>query len=176
MGVNRSIDCEWPTPRLQARRPEGGDLPPYEGLFLDSAVGEWLRPQPLEPFRRADIREMLGRDVSHWVEHGFGPWALIDRGRGAFVGRGGLAWTDLEGERAVELPWAIDPGRWGEGLASEAAGAAIAWARSLGLREVVAMITPTNLASQRVAEKAGLRLRGNVDRRGIPHLLYRLEL
>ncbi len=75
----------------------------------------------------------------------------------------------------MELPWVIEPDRQGGGLATEAALATIEWARSLGLREVVAMTTPGNLASRRVAEKAGLRLSGEIEHTGIAHVLYRLS-
>lgn len=162
--------------RLDARPPRQGDLLPYKGLFLNPAVSEWLRPPPLKAFRDIDVIGMLREDVRHWAEHDFGPWALIERETGAFVGRGGLCWTEVEGEPAVELPWTIDPVRQGEGLASEAAEGAIEWARSLRLREVVTMTIPANLASQRVAEKAGFRPSGEVERKGLRHLLYRLEL
>jgi len=92
------------------------------------------------------------------------------------VGRGGLQCTAVEGEPVVELPWVIEPDRHGEGLATEAALAAIEWARSLGLDEVVTITTAGNLASRRVAEKAGFRLSGKVEHVGIAHLFYRLSL
>jgi RimJ/RimL family protein N-acetyltransferase len=92
------------------------------------------------------------------------------------LGRGGLQCTAVEGEPMVELPWVIEPDREGEGLATEAALAAIEWARSLALGEVVAMTTPGNLASRRVAEKAGLRPSCEIEHVGIAHFLYRLSL
>jgi len=119
---------------------------------------------------------MLGEDVRHWADHDFGPWALIDREGGSFVGRGGLCWTEVEGKPVVELPWTIDPDHQGRGLATEAALAAVDWARSLGLREIVTMTIPANQASIRVAEKAGFEVSGETERKGLRHLLYRLQL
>lgn len=167
---------EWRTSRLWARPPKDDDLPPYRGLFLNPAVGAWLRPAPLQPFDDAGIRDMLGRDIRHWIDHGFGPWALIDGETGGFVGRGGLCWTEVEGQPMVELPWAIDPDHQGRGLATEAALAAVEWARSLTMSTLVAMTIPTNLASRAVAEKAGFQISGEIDRRGLRHILYRLDL
>ncbi len=77
---------------------------------------------------------------------------------------------------AVELPWALVPERWNEGLGTEAAVAAVETARRLGLSEVVALTLRTNTASRRVMDKAGLRLMEEIQHAGLPHLLYRLKL
>ncbi len=135
------------TARLRVRSPVQSDEPAYLALFLKPAVSVRLRPRPLPAFTTSQLGEILSEDIDHWDEHGFGPWALLDRKSGSFVGRGGLQCTAVEGEPMVELPWAIEPDRQGEGLATEAALAAIEWARSLPLGEVVAMTTPGNLAS-----------------------------
>ncbi len=166
---------EWRMERLRARSPLPEDEGAYRALLLDPAVEEWLRPPPLEPFTPVGIAEMLAADQRHWTESGFGPWTLTDPGAGAFVGRGGLQRAQVEGESAVELPWAIVSERWGEGLASEAATAAVAWARSLDLPYVVALIRPENVASIRVAEKVGLERDRMTLHAGIPHFIYRLS-
>ncbi len=161
-------------PGLIARRPRRVDEPAYAALLRDPAVEPWLRPPPLPPFTPEEVRRVLARDLRHWREHGFGPWAL-ELG-GAYVGRAGLAWTEVEGQRAVELPWALVPSAWGRGLATCAAVAAVAWARDLGLAEVVALALTTNRASRRVMEKAGLPYERDVVHAGLPHVLHRLVL
>jgi [ribosomal protein S5]-alanine N-acetyltransferase len=166
----------WETPRLLARAPELADEDGYGEIFLDPAVGEWLRPAPMKPFEAGEVVEMLGEDRRHWARHGFGPWLLIDREDGLALGRGGLRWTEIDERLTVELPWAIRSERWGQGLASEAAAAAVEWASSLQLPEVAALVLPGNLRSRRVAEKAGLELAGDTLHAGMPHLLYRLAL
>lgn len=164
---------EWPTERLLARPPRPRDRDAYLAVFLDPAIGEWLRPAPLPPFTRADVLELLDGDERHWEVNGFGPWVLADRAGGEIVGRGGLRWTEVEGRLTAELPWTIATNRQGEGLASEAAAAAIAWADALELAELAALIRPENVASLRVAEKVGLRRDGEVLHSGLPHLVFR---
>lgn len=164
------------TGRLLARRPAADDAEGYASLLLAPEVGAWLRPPPLAPLTRPEALALLAGDLEHWSEHAFGPWLLLDRVDGSLVGRGGLRWTAVASERAVELPWALVPSRWGEGLATEAALAAIAAARSLGLSEVVSLTLVENDASRRVMAKAGLRFAGRVEHGGLPHLLYRLAL
>lgn len=167
---------EWQTLRLLARRPEFEDEQAYDALFLDPAVGEWLRPAPMKPFDAGEVAEMLGEDRRHWADHGFGPWVLVAREDGSVLGRGGLRWTEIDDRLTIELPWAIRSDRWGEGLATEAATAAIEWAKSLSLPEVAALVLPGNLRSRRVAEKAGLELAGDTLHAGLPHLVYRLAM
>ena len=74
----------------------------------------------------------------------------------------------------VELPWSIEPRLHGQGLATEAATAAVEWAGELRFEEVVALVLPANAASRRVAEKTGFKQDGEVLHAGLPHLLFRL--
>ena len=92
---------------------------------------------------------------------------------------------DLPVAPGVELVWTLGAAWWGYGYAPEAAYAAAAdgFAR-LDLTEIVAFTAATNLPSQRVAEKIGMRqdplagfnhpriAPGHVLRR---HVLYRLS-
>lgn len=161
------------TERLILRVPGPGDAPGYRALLMHPTIGEWLRPPPEKPFEPADGDAWLAEDMTHWERFGFGPWAVIEREGGDYLGRIGLRWTEI-GERAgIEVLWAVDPGRHGEGIAAEAATAALELAAELELDEVFAMILPTNLASRRVAEKIGLERTGNVEHAGFDHFLYR---
>jgi RimJ/RimL family protein N-acetyltransferase len=157
------------------RQPDPGDESAYERLLLDPEVAAWLRPEPLSPFSRAEIAEMLADDLRHWREAGFGPWVLVEEG-GEAVGRVGLHRTSIGGELVTELAWTVRPGWQGRGLATAAALAGVELARSVGLEQLVALVLPANLASRRVAEKAGMTTSGEVTHAGLPHLLYRLEL
>ena len=164
------------TARLLARRPSTDDRALYHAHFTRPEVEGWLRPSPLPPFTAQVIDELVDGDRVHWQDHGFGPWVLIEKETGAFVGRGGLAWTTVEGVAEVELPWSIEPALHGHGLATEAAIAACDHARELELERVIALVLPTNVASRRVAEKAGFVEDGEVIHAGLPHLLFRLGL
>jgi [ribosomal protein S5]-alanine N-acetyltransferase len=169
-------DGERQTERLLARRPTPGDRATYHAHFTRPEVESWLRPSPLPPFDAKVVDELFLGDCTHWVDHGFGPWVLLDKETGEFVGRGGLAWTAVEGLAEVELPWSIEPHLHGRGLATEAAKAAIEWANELNFDQVAALTLPHNVASQRVAQKAGFCQDGECMHAGLPHLLFRLRL
>jgi RimJ/RimL family protein N-acetyltransferase len=164
------------TRRLLARPPTPADRLAYEAHFTRPQVEPWLRPPPLPPFDPDLIGKLLLDDCRHWDEHGFGPWVLVEHESGEFAGRGGLAWAAVEGEPRVELPWSIEPRLHGNGVATEAALAAAQFARELEFEEVIALTLPTNVASQRVAEKAGFSRAGECEHAGLPHVLFRMRL
>lgn len=164
------------TKRLLACKPTSRDRATYHAHFSHPEVEGWLRPSPLPPFDAQVIDELFLGDCTHWSDHGFGPWVLLDKETGEFAGRGGLAWTAVEGLAEVELPWSIEPHLHGRGLATEAATAATAWARELGFEQVIALTLPHNVASQRVAQKAGFSQDGECMHAGLPHLLFRRRL
>jgi ribosomal-protein-alanine N-acetyltransferase len=167
---------QWRTERLLARRPQPSDIDGYLALLLDPEVEVRLRAAGAPLLDEESVAVRLAGDELHWERHGFGPWALFEIDGGAFVGRGGLQWTRLEEREAVELPWAIVSQHWGRGFATEAAEAALGWARERELQEVIALITPDNDASRRVAEKVDLRQEGQTVHAGLPHLVYRARL
>jgi RimJ/RimL family protein N-acetyltransferase len=160
------------TGRLRLRPPEPTDAPGFRALLTHPTVGEWLRPSPERPFEPADGDAWLAEDSHHWERFGFGPWAVIERGGGDYLGRVGLRWTDVGDRAGIEVLWAIDPDRHGEGFASEAGAAALDFAADLELDEVFAMVLPTNAASLRVAEKIGMARVGEVEHAGFDHVLF----
>jgi RimJ/RimL family protein N-acetyltransferase len=164
------------TARLLARPPTADDRALYHAHFTRPEIERWLRPSPLPPFTAQVIDELVEGDQAHWQDHGFGPWVLIEKETGGFAGRGGLAWASVEGKAEIELPWSIEPELHGQGLATEAAIAACDLARELELEQVIALVLPTNVPSQRVAEKAGFEQAGEVTHAGLPHLLFRQAL
>jgi ribosomal-protein-alanine N-acetyltransferase len=168
-------DGERQTRRLLARKPTPEDRDAYQAHFKHPAIESWLRPPPLPPFETRVLDELLEGDCAHWNDHGFGPWVLVEKESGKFAGRGGLAWTAVEETAQIELPWSIEPHLHGQGLATEAACAAVEWAAELRIEEVIALVLPVNEASQRVARKAGFEQDGEVLHAGLPHLLFRVR-
>ena len=133
---------------------------------------------------RALTREEAGLDVlrlrEHWLQHGFGHWAVEERESGRFIGRAGIKrhpdW-ELDSEN-TEVGWLLDRAVWGQGLATEAALAAIRVCREeLRRPEVISIAHPGNAASRRVMQKAGLALAGarRWEARGLDVVWYSLR-
>ena len=163
------------TDRLVGCRPLARDADELHVVMSDPRVAEWLWPGALGGARTlSQVRALLVHDMDHWKRHGFGAWIVRDRATGALVGRVGLMRAVVEGADEVEVFWLIAPDRWGEGLATEMARAAVDAALGpLGLASVVAFTQPHNTASRSVMERLGMTYEREYERAGLPHVLYR---
>jgi RimJ/RimL family protein N-acetyltransferase len=124
----------------------------------------------------AEIRQALVSKDTHWERLGFGLWLVRDRESGVMVGQGGLQTSFIAGVDEVEVAWAIIPERWGQGLATELARAAVDAAfAELALPEIVAFTLPDNQASRRVMDKNGFHFEREIVHAGLSHVLYRLR-
>jgi RimJ/RimL family protein N-acetyltransferase len=94
----------------------------------------------------------------------FGYWSIFESSAPArFVGWVLLIPEDTHGPE-VEIGWRLVRDAWGRGIASEAARIVVAHAfGTVGLESVVAGIAEGNVASQRIAQKLGMKREGNVD-------------
>ncbi|MDH4570596.1 GNAT family N-acetyltransferase [Pseudomonas sp. BN414] len=170
------------TPRLRLRGWRDDDLPAFAALNADPEVMQHF-PACLT---RAQSDDLAARILAHFRDHGFGQWVVEHRGDGAFVGVLGLQNVNFEAHftPAVEIGWRMMRRFWGQGLASEAAQATLAFAfEPLQLTEVVAFTVPANLRSRAVMDRIGLQHdpEGDFEHPLLaeghplrPHVLYRL--
>jgi RimJ/RimL family protein N-acetyltransferase len=161
------------TPRLVCERLRMEHVPEVSRLLRDPRVAQTLWPSAEVPSEQLVIDSTADKE-RHWSRYGFGMWLLRDRATGEMVGRGGLQWTYVASLNEVEAGWAIVPERWGHGLATEMARAAIGVAFGpLGLHEIVAFSLPENVASRRVMDKTGFAFDREIVHAGLRHVLYR---
>jgi ribosomal-protein-alanine N-acetyltransferase len=164
------------TAHLLCLRPQADQLGDLDALLSDARVARTLLSGGV-PATRAEAAANMVAKQAHWDRYGFGLWMLYDRAEGTFVGRGGLQHTNATGEDEIEAGWAIVPERWGQGLATELALAAVevGLGPPMELPAVIAYTLPHNLASRRVMEKAGFAYERDIVWVGLPHVLYRLR-
>jgi RimJ/RimL family protein N-acetyltransferase len=165
---------ELETSRLLLRLWRKEDLDAYARICADPEVTRYVSG----PLSRQESEEQVSRFVRHWEERGFGLWAVEHRASGAFIGFIGLLhqhdWPI--GEHKTEVGWRLDRAFWGRGLATEGAQASVRYGfEELGLEGMISIIHPENMASRRVAEKAGLALRGEVRFRGYVSVWYVID-
>jgi RimJ/RimL family protein N-acetyltransferase len=126
-----------------------------------------VRADDLDGYRRLGIRLDAARReveyaVTHWAEHGFGPWAIHEHGSEGLVGVlevhfAGEGIGGIEPDE-VEIGWTVAPARRRLGIATEAARAAAADAFDRGRApHLVAYIRPENAVSLRIADALGMR-------------------
>ena len=97
--------------------------------------------------------------VSYQKDNGFCRWAVIEKASQKIIGSCGFARLENSGE--IELGYLFARNEWGKGYAVEAAGACLRYGfDQLGFAEVIALIDPEHIASQRIVEKLGFICRG----------------
>jgi RimJ/RimL family protein N-acetyltransferase len=106
-----------------------------------------------------EAQDLVARWIAHWASFGVGYWCVRQRRRSGVVGYCGTKVVMLRGHEELKLMYRFSPEVWGRGIATEAAGAVVAWADAHQPdRRVIARIAAANLASQHVASKVGLLL------------------
>jgi len=157
------------TERLLLRKPRREDAPALEPLLRDPEVMRFIGGATDEP-----ALDVIRRWLDRWAVNGVGHFFLLRRDDGRFVGRVGYVVWDTRiwrnctvaeaGPHArPELGWALARDHWGHGYATEAALAVRDWGRAhAGVAQLISLIHPDNVTSQRVAERLGCERRGAV--------------
>ena len=99
---------------------------------------------------------LLDHPIADYRKQGFGRGACILKSTGEQIGFAGLKYLEELGE--VDVAYRLMPTHWGQGLATEAALASVRYGfTDLGLKRIIGLVMPENIASVRVLEKTGLR-------------------
>jgi RimJ/RimL family protein N-acetyltransferase len=139
---------------LEPLRPEHArELAP---VLADPALHAFIGGEPAteDELRARFARQAAGRSpdgAQGWLN-----WVARDRATQAPVGTVQATITDGDGVRSAVLAWVVATRRQGEGLATEAARAAVDWLRGRGVTRFVAYIHPDHHASAAVARRLGL--------------------
>ena len=161
------------TERLLLRSMVADDLDDLVGIFGDPLVMAAFREAPLD---REQVRRWLERNLDHQREHGYGLFAVCLKDSGRLIGDCGLELMNLSGEPVAELGYDFRSEYWNRGYATEAACAVRDFAFSiLRLPRLISLIQPGNPASERVAQKTGLKKVGQLDQAGRTYLRYEIE-
>jgi RimJ/RimL family protein N-acetyltransferase len=158
------------TERLLLREFRESDFPAYAETIGDPDVARFLADGV--PLDRVNAWRQMAMFAGHWALRGYGIWAVEERASGNFIGRIGCFYP--EGWPGFEIGYTLRRSAWGKGYAREGAAAALDYARTvLKRREIISVIRPGNVGSQRVAIRLGATLAETVDFYGAPALIYR---
>lgn len=161
------------TPRLRLRPMQPGDMDSLLAIFADPNV---MTSFGVPPFDRTQMTRWVQRNLDHQVRYGYGLFSVLLKTDGTLIGDCGLEWMDIDGVPAAELGYDFRSDSWNQGYATEAAGAVRDYAFDrLRLPHLVSLIRVGNLASQRVAEKIGMRNTGEITRHGQRYWQYELK-
>lgn len=141
------------TPRLRLRHARPGDLAALHGVLSDPRATRWWSTPPHGALEETQVwlDAMIAGNASGSDDF------VIER-EGVVIGKAGF-W------RLPDVGYILHPDHWGQGLASEAVGAAVDHVFRTGSLDVVtADVDPANAASIRLLERLGFGLTGSAER------------
>ena len=135
----------------------------YEHAFSDEEVVSWLE-----------------KKMKYYETYGFGLFGMILRETGEFIGQCGITMQDFSGKSVPEIGYLLNRDFWHNGYATEAALAMKKYAFDvLSFKEVYSIIRDTNIASQNVAKRVGMRSVGEIVKHyynmDMPHTVFSVK-
>jgi RimJ/RimL family protein N-acetyltransferase len=144
------------TERLRLRELELDDVDSLSDVLGDALA---MRYYPA-PFDRDGVAEWIDWARRSYREVGFGLWAVIRRSDGRFLGDCGPMLQQVEDQLIPEIGYHIVPAEQGQGYATEAARACIAWIFANTSFDVAcSIVSPDNMPSRAVAAKVHSTMR-----------------
>jgi ribosomal-protein-alanine N-acetyltransferase len=182
--IHRNPMIKIETSRLILRKWQEQDLKAFSDINQDPKVLEFL----LASRSIQETAEWIDQIKKHFIDHGFGLWAVVLKDTGELIGYAGLNIPSFEAHftPCVEIGWRLASRHWAKGYATEAARKVLEVGfAELGLKEIVSFTVPANMRSIRVMEKIGMSrdLSGDFYHPKLPrdhalalHVLYRRKL
>ena len=164
------------TDRLILREYRLEDFPAHAAIWADPRTTRYFR-DTFKTFDEELCWLRFLRSYGQWRLFGYGSWGLEEKVSGRYIGSVGFA----NAKRAIDIPyrdapeagWVIAPDLHGNGLATEAVRAAIAWAdANIVASETWCMIEPRHAASQKIAQRFGYRRATDAHYKGDEVLTY----
>jgi RimJ/RimL family protein N-acetyltransferase len=153
------------TARLLLRMPVLADAEVLMSVIWDPDVVAQKQVTLTEPPGGLDLALKNTADMlRQWELRGYGQWCIVEKATGDVIGVVGF-YHPQKPWPGVDLGWLLDRSRWGQGYATEAAGAALDWIwANTHVDRVISLIAPDDTRSMRVATKIGQRFeRADVD-------------
>jgi RimJ/RimL family protein N-acetyltransferase len=140
------------TERLRLRTFRAEDLPLYAALNADPPVADMLGG----PLTRAESDDIAEWANERWEQEKLGLVAVERLADGAFLGMCGLHHL-RDRPDDVEIAWRLAHAHWGNGYATEAGRAWLAYGfQTLGLDRIISLTDAPNVRSLAVMRRLGL--------------------
>jgi RimJ/RimL family protein N-acetyltransferase len=164
-GYGVDVEPALTTERLRIRPWTVDDADAALATYGVAEVTGWLTPETEQIGDRAAMRSVL----QAWVEAQAnlqpprGRWAIERLADGAVIG--GLAIRLLPPRLVdLEISYQLRPEEWGNGYATEAAGALIRWAFTQNIGELYAVAIPSNTRAIATSERLGMQWVGETNK------------
>jgi len=160
------------TSRLRLRQMTHADIDNLLGIFADP---EAMRYYPATKDRQ-ETEAWINWNLRSYAEHGIGLWIVEAKDTGHFLGQCGLTMQEVEGTWEPEVGYLFLRQHWGQGYATEAAAASLTHGFTRhNFDRIICLASVPNLPSRRVAERLGMHLERQLERRGLQMCVYALN-
>jgi len=132
------------------------------------------------PFSDEEAQAWLDKQLYRYATDGLGLLAVVLKETGEMIGQCGITMQEYGGGLIPEIGYLLQKAHWHRGYASEAAIACREYAfTQLGIKKVYSIIRDTNIPSQNVAKRNGMKCVAQFIKnyRGVdmPHLLFAVD-
>jgi [ribosomal protein S5]-alanine N-acetyltransferase len=139
--------------RLTFKKFTPADFEQYYGLVSQESVMRYISGEALDQEAARRRFDMALQADGGREELGF--LSVFEKESGQYIGLGKIV---LFEETWIEVGYALHPGFWGLGYATEITQALVAYARALGyVNQLIALVMPANAASVQVLTRQGFR-------------------
>ena len=157
------------TDRLILRGQEETDLDAIDAMQSDAEVMKYVGDG------KTLSREITEKSIRFWKkygeEKGYTSWAIEEKESGKLIGKCGLC--EVQETTEIEIFYMLVKTAWGKGYATEISRAVLKYGQEkFGLKRVIALVYPSNKASQKVILKMGMKYENEKEFRGIKFLVY----
>lgn len=123
-----------------------------------------------------ETKEKIQGYLDSYEKYGFGKWALIFKEYNLFIGYCGIAVEKIDNKQEGELGYRLATRFWNQGLATEAAMAAVQYGfENLNFSHILGVVERQNKASIRVLEKIGMQYQKETIFHGVKMDLYKVK-
>ena len=144
------------------------------GMFALNNDPEVVQYVPDGPFDSIDAASKFIRNYDAYDKTGMGRWTVLDKKKESYLGWCGLRLLEESGN--VDLGFRFLKKHWNQGIATEAAKAALKVGFDLlNLESVIGRAIPENKGSIRVLEKVGLSYWKDGHDHGSPIVIYKID-
>jgi RimJ/RimL family protein N-acetyltransferase len=162
------------TERLFIRKLEPYDAKEWESFFENNPSLPFLGID-LNPDNEINSINWINFQLERYKNNRFGHKALVAKQNNKLIGQCGLLSQEVYGKAEIEIGYHILPKYWGNGYATEAAGKFRDYAFNENLsNSLVSIIDIKNIASQRVAQKIGMKRIKQIKYSGLNVYIYRI--
>ncbi|GHV71760.1 acetyltransferase [Spirochaetia bacterium] len=131
-------------------------------------------------FTKEEVYDWLNKNIERYNKNGQGLWAVIHKETNIFLGQCGLTIQKINEKEYLEIGYLFKKEYWHKGYATETALACKEYAfDKLKSRNVYSIIRTNNIPSQKVAERAGMKIMDTIIKHyyniDMPHYIYGIK-